>query len=157
MTERLNLGCGADYREGWVNVDIDPRFDPDEVIDLESDDWPLPEATYDLVLADNVFEHIDPRKRPTFLREVHRVLKPEGHLKMRWPTPGFGGGWDITHYQIPSWEWPEHPDNQDDWQRVELNFEYTTVGRYLPESVAKQLMWHGIRTIISVELIVTPR
>lgn len=154
MTERLNLGCGPDYRDGWTNVDVNPDFDPDEVIDLESDDWPLPDDTYEVVLADNVFEHIDPRRRPAFLREVHRVMTDDGRMTMRWPTPGFGGGWDVTHYQIPSWEWPDHPNNADSWETVNIEFEYSTLGRFLPRAVAKHLMWHGLRTILTVELTV---
>ncbi len=154
--QRLNLGCGRDYREGWTNVDINPDFNPDKVIDLETGNWPLSDDTYTIVLADNVFEHIDPRNRPTFLREYHRVMTGDGQLTMRWPTPGFGGGWDVTHYQIPSWEWPDHPNNADCWETVSLDFQYSTVGRLIPQPIAKLLMWHGIRTILSVELVVSP-
>lgn len=154
--KRANLGCGDDYREGWTNVDVNPHFDPDVVVDLETDDWDLPSSTFDEVLADNVFEHVDPRMRPVFLKECHRVLTEDGQMTMRWPTPGFGGGWDVTHYSLPSWEWPDHPNNEDYWKTNSVNFEYSTVGRILPNSLAQQLMWHGIRTIISVELVVSP-
>lgn len=154
--KQLNLGCGHDYREGWMNVDVNPDFDPDKVMDLERDDWDLPSSTFDRILADNVFEHIDPRKRPTFLKECHRVLTEDGELTMRWPTPGFGGGWDVTHYSIPSWEWPDHPNHTDLWETEAVTFEYTIVGRFLPKPVAEQLMWHGIRTILTVELVVSP-
>jgi len=154
--KKLNLGSGRDYREGWMNVDVNPEFDPDRVIDLEESNWNLPSGEYDYVLADNVFEHIDPRKRPMFLQECHRLLRENGELVMRWPTPGFGGGWDITHYSIPSWDWPEHPNHENAWSTVDINFTYNRIGSLLPESVARQLMWHGIRTILDVELTITP-
>ncbi|WP_327052778.1 class I SAM-dependent methyltransferase [Halomicrococcus gelatinilyticus] len=154
--KKVNLGCGPDYRDGWTNVDINPEFNPDQVIDLEDNNWDLPSSTFDVVLADNVFEHIDPRKRPTFLEECHRILKEDGELVMRWPTPGFGGGWDVTHYSIPSWEWPNHPNNDDYWETEEISFDYSAIGRYLPQSIATQLMCHGIRTIIAVELVASP-
>lgn len=153
---KLNLGCGPDYRKGWTNVDVNPEFGPDEIIDLEQSDWDLPNGEYDLVLADNVFEHIDPKKRPTFLRECHRVLKQDGELVMRWPTPGFGGGWDVTHYSIPSWDWPDHPNHENAWKTVDIEFNYNRIGSLLPETVAVQLMWHGIRTVLDVELTITP-
>lgn len=153
---KLNLGCGPDYRDDWINVDVNSEFEPDHVIDLEESNWDLPSSNFDKVLADNVFEHIDPKNRPVFLDECHRVLKEDGKMTMRWPTPGFGGGWDVTHYSIPSWEWPKHPNNKDYWEIENVNFEYSMVGKYLPNLIAKHLMWHGIRTILSVEIIVTP-
>jgi predicted SAM-dependent methyltransferase len=154
--KKLNLGCGPDYRDGFINVDINPDFDPDIVVDLEQSDWSLPTNEFDIVLADNVLEHIDPRQRTVFLREVHRVLKQEGKFTLRWPTPGFGGGWDVTHYSIPSWDWPEHPNHNHAWNVVDTKFNYNLIGSVLPDSVANQLMWHGIRTVLDVELIVTP-
>lgn len=155
--KKLNLGCGPDYREGWTNVDINSGFDPDKVINLEEPDWDLPSDDFDILLADNVLEHIDPRCRPIFLREAHRVLKQEGKFILRWPTPGFGGGWDITHYSIPSWDWPEHPNHENAWEILDTEFNYNRVGSLLPEAVARQLMWHGIRTILDVELTISPK
>lgn len=156
MMEKLNLGCGEDYRSGWTNVDVNPDFNPDRVIDLDESNWNLPSSTYDIVLVDNVFEHINPRRRPIFLKECHQVMKRDGEMTMRWPTPAFGGGWDITHYTIPSWEWPDHPNNDEYWETKKIDFDYTMIGNLFPKSIAKQLMWHGIRTILTVELIVTP-
>ena len=154
--KKLNLGSGKDYRNGWTNVDINPEFNPDQIINLEKPDWDLPSNEYDVVLADNVFEHIDPRNRPTFLRECHRVCRPDGKFVMRWPTPGFGGGWDVTHYNIPSWDWPEHTNHKNAWEVLEENFNYNKIGSILPEFIANQLMWHGFRTILGVELILRP-
>jgi predicted SAM-dependent methyltransferase len=152
----LNLGCGADVREGWVNVDIDARHDPDLVHDLEATPWPLPSGTFDRVLMDNVIEHLDPPRRPDILAECHRVLRPMGDLIMRWPLPGVGGGWDVTHYQIPSWEWTDHPRWGADWTLVDREFRWSTLGRWLPDRVARELAWHGIRTAIGVEVRVQP-
>jgi predicted SAM-dependent methyltransferase len=154
--KKLNLGSGHDYRDGWTNVDINPDFNPDVVINLETPDWDLPTDEYDVVLVDNVFEHIDPRKRPVFLIECHRVCHPDGKVVMRWPTPGFGGGWDVTHYCIPSWEWPEHTNHEDAWEIIETDFNYNRLGWLLPDRIANQLMWLGIRTVLSVELTITP-
>ena len=33
---KYNLGCGADYHYGWVNVDRFPDARPDVVMDLET-------------------------------------------------------------------------------------------------------------------------
>ncbi|MFB6188030.1 MAG: hypothetical protein ABEI86_14345, partial [Halobacteriaceae archaeon] len=91
------------------------------------------------------------------LRECHRVLDPDGKLVMRWPTPGFGGGWDVTHYSIPSWDWPDHPNHNEAWETTNKEFNFNMIGTLLPSPIAIQLMWHGIRTILDVELTVAPK
>ena len=32
---KLNLGCGNDYRRGWLNCDKSKEVNPDKVVDLE--------------------------------------------------------------------------------------------------------------------------
>lgn len=149
---RLNLGCGPDYRENWYNVDQYDHFDPDLVQDLESTPWDLPSDHFEHVLIDNVFEHIDPSARPSFLAECHRVMIPGGLLIMRYPTPGYGVGWDVSHYSIPHWNWPEHPNYCESWEVDDVEFTKISFGRLLPDRVAAFLMWHGIRAVQGIEI-----
>lgn len=87
---------------------------------------------------------------------MSRICSQEGEVIFRWPTPGFGGGWDVTHYSIPSWEFPEHPNHKNAWETIETNFNYNRLGSIIPNRVARRLMWMGIRTVLDVELIITP-
>lgn len=87
---KLNLGCGADYREGWVNVDHrwpgvpnPPRMDLD--LDL-NEPWPWPDHSASHILAYNVFEHLDDVMRA--MAEAHRVLAPGGTLRIVGPAQG---------------------------------------------------------------------
>lgn len=130
---RLNLGCGDDYRHGWLNVDVDSAFDPDEVHDLEDTPWPWETDAFATVLADNVLEHIDPRRRVLFLSECRRVLEPGGELIVRLPTRT---GWDVTHYAVPAYTWPTHPDHRDDWDIAEVNVERVGPGYVMPKRLA---------------------
>lgn len=73
----LNLGSGTDRRDGFVNVDIVPLDEVDVVARLGSAPLPFPDATFGLVLARDVLEHVDV---VAALREVHRVTAPGGRV-----------------------------------------------------------------------------
>lgn len=154
---KLNLGCGDDIRSGWTNVDIAPRDGAVEM-DLEETPWPWSDGSAKVILMDNVFEHLRPGTRPAVLEECHRVLSPDGALIMRLPVPDIGGGWDVTHQQIPSWRWPLHPRYTSRWRVLDMTASRVGPGRALPESLARLLTRFWIvRAIDEVELTVTPQ
>ena len=83
---KLNIGCGDDYREGWVNADVRsaPALKVDDVIDIR---WPSYESeTFDEVLAQDVLEHVQRHEVEETLSELHRVLKVAGKLCVRVPN-----------------------------------------------------------------------
>lgn len=55
---RLNLGCGADIRPGWVNLDNRPLPGVDVVHNILHLPWPFPDAHFEEVHAKDVFEHV---------------------------------------------------------------------------------------------------
>lgn len=60
---------------------------------------PYPDASFDLVMLDNVLEHVN--DRPLTLREVRRVLKPGGILYMVTPKPlSLYSLWNDPHYDL---------------------------------------------------------
>jgi len=82
---RLNLGCGNDYREGYINVDMHTSHRVDLVSDVAS----LPtiaDFSCSEVLAQDVLEHIQRLRAGTALREWNRVLAPGGCLILRVPS-----------------------------------------------------------------------
>jgi len=97
---KLNLGCGQNKVEGYLNVDKYAACAPDRVVDLEAFPWPFPDASVDEILLTHVLEHLG-RETETFfgiMRELHRVLKPGGKVQIGVPHPrseGFLG--DPTH------------------------------------------------------------
>ena len=89
--ERLNLGCGAFKKHGYLNIDKNPRFEPDIVHDLDCFPYPFEDNRFDLVEADHLLEHLN---HPfDAMIEVHRILKHEGELIVR--VPHFSRG--FTH------------------------------------------------------------
>lgn len=69
---RLNLGCGKHQYAGWLNVDIDPKVHPNQVVDLEKD-WPWEDNTFVEVKAHMILEHIADTIH--FMNELWRVCK----------------------------------------------------------------------------------
>jgi len=33
---RLNIGSGKEYREDWLNIDVNEKFNPDLIMDMRS-------------------------------------------------------------------------------------------------------------------------
>jgi len=81
---RLNLGCGRDIREGWVNIDCAPMPGVDHVVDF--DDKPVLPFDDDSVTCSegsHVIEHLaDPLP---FMEELWRVTRPGGRAVFRCP------------------------------------------------------------------------
>ncbi len=81
---RLNLGCGRDVREGFVNIDL---FNEDpQVVGMDIRNLQLPDACADFILASDVLEHFSHRETTTVLAEWARVLKPGGEIVIRCPS-----------------------------------------------------------------------
>lgn len=100
----LNLGCGLrklDFPEASlagrvVGIDVSPNADADIVHDLNSFPYPLETDSFDLILLQDVLEHLD--DLPGVLREVHRVARHGAIVRIR--TPHFSSWYaynDPTH------------------------------------------------------------
>lgn len=95
---KLNLGCGIDKKEGFVNVDYHNDFNPDVVADLNGT-LPFPKECAEYVEASHVLEHLN---NPTdFLMECHRVLKGGGVLKIL--TPHYTGTYAFKYLFHKHW------------------------------------------------------
>jgi SAM-dependent methyltransferase len=76
---RLNLGCGHDYRTGYLNVDFPGSlYKTDETVNLSQFPWPWPNDSIDEVLMWHVFEHLPDSY--AVMREVRRIMKPGGRF-----------------------------------------------------------------------------
>lgn len=80
--KRLNLGCGRDYKKGWVNVEANKNLKADKYFDLRKK-FPLPSSSFDYILASDVLEHFTKEDANDFLDECWRVLKRNGVIEIR--------------------------------------------------------------------------
>ncbi len=106
---KLNLGSGKDWREDHFNVDFDPYWEPDAVLDLNH---PLPigkpietqrfgtvvmeNNSFDEIIANDSLEHI-----PSLMTAMHsclNLLKVGGVFRISVPYDLSWGAWqDPTH------------------------------------------------------------
>ena len=84
LPTRLNLGCGFDKRDGYLNVDFQDFHAPDLVADVR-DLSALPDGHFDEVMAIDVLEHMERTESAQALAEWHRVLAPGGRLRLQVP------------------------------------------------------------------------
>ena len=71
---KLNLGCGYNQKEGWINTDSDPECKPDLCFDLTKPNWPIETSTVEHVLAEHILEHLEGTEGYlTFWKELYRV------------------------------------------------------------------------------------
>lgn len=80
--KKLNLGCGRNIKQGWVNLDLVSLPGVDIVHDVEKLPLPFKDEEFDEIRCDNILEHIE---YIPVMKELHRILKPEGLLKIRVP------------------------------------------------------------------------
>lgn len=79
---KLNLGCGRDIREGWVNLDQARLPGVDVVHNLERVPLPFDDGHFDHIHAKDVLEHVE---YIPLLAELHRILRPGGTLQIQVP------------------------------------------------------------------------
>jgi GT2 family glycosyltransferase/glycosyltransferase involved in cell wall biosynthesis/SAM-dependent methyltransferase len=80
----LNLGCGLDIRQGFVNIDL--YSDSPQVVGMDIRRLALADEVVDLILASDILEHFSHREVDDVLKEWARVLKPGGELIIRCPS-----------------------------------------------------------------------
>lgn len=97
---KLNLGCGFDKRDGWLNVDNFAACAPDRLLEIERTPWDLPSDAFDHILMKHVLEHVgaDFAVFAAVMRELHRVTAPGGLIEIHVPHVRHDTFWsDPTH------------------------------------------------------------
>ena len=93
---KLNLGCGTDIKNGYVNLDIMPGKEVDVVHDVNKFPYPFPKNHFDEIYASHILEHVDDVMK--VMAEIYRILKPNGTIEVKVPYYSSAGAFqDITH------------------------------------------------------------
>jgi len=81
----LNLGGGGNTFDRWLTADVDPRADV--YVDLTRT-LPFPNASVDVVYLEEVVEHLSQEQGTKLLTECHRILNPDGLVRLTTPDLG---------------------------------------------------------------------
>jgi SAM-dependent methyltransferase len=96
---QLNVGCGRNVQEGWLNLDSVALPGVDLVCDLENlrtTPIDLPDESVERFLLSHVIEHI--RDSLGLMEELWRLATPEAIAVIRVPHGGSDDAWeDPTH------------------------------------------------------------
>jgi len=85
---KLNVGCGCDYREGFINIDgsdLLPKVD--RIVNLSNDSLlnHFDTETVDFILAKDFIEHFFHWEAVKILSDFYKLLRKNGILKLKLP------------------------------------------------------------------------
>lgn len=94
---KINIGCGRDYREGWLNTDVSLVVKADAYFDIGKDQIVVDKEGYyaqdgeaDHIYISGVLEQIGDNDRFLHaMNEIWRVLKHDGILEIIVPNAKF--------------------------------------------------------------------
>jgi hypothetical protein len=80
--KKINIGCGQDYRDGYLNIDVDTASRADHIV-KDHDLSGLPQKHYSEVLAWDILEHIPHAHTMSALLDWAWLLAPNGKLVLQ--------------------------------------------------------------------------
>ena len=115
-TIKIDLGCGANKKEGFIGIDIYNEKGVDIVLDLNNSKLPFEDNSVEEIYSSHFFEHVDSVENT--LSECVRVLKKGGKLRII-----------VPHYSNP---YSYHFTHKTYWSSYSLNQEYIDYYLKLP-------------------------
>ena len=83
----LNLGCGKDLKNGYINAD--KYGEPDLQVDLEVFPWPWEDSSVTEIILKHVLEHLgqDTQTYLNIIKEIYRVCRDQATVHIIVPHP----------------------------------------------------------------------
>ena len=135
---KLDLGCGSKKPDGYIGVDIGYFNYPKGEFVQADINYPLPfkDESFIEIRALQTIEHIDNNKKVEFIKEIYRLLKPDGIFKASFPTPicrdgksNSGFFTDPTH--TAWWLWGTFLCFDREWRKKDINKEIYENGYHI--------------------------
>ncbi len=86
--KKLNIGCGPNPLEGWLNCDIAPCMAGIRPLDA-TQPFPWIDDSFDRIFSEHMIEHVPFAGGVAMLRECYRVLTPGGRIRISTPSLEF--------------------------------------------------------------------
>jgi hypothetical protein len=95
MKTKLNLGCGEDYKEGWINLDI-LNIKKDIKHNLNKIPYPFKKSIFKEIFMKMILEHVN--NPITVLKEIIRISKKNAKIIIIVPhATSYANFTDIQH------------------------------------------------------------
>lgn len=75
--KKLNLGCGKDLKEGYVNLDI-VDYGGNQIHDINKFPYPFEDNTFDEIYTSHILEHVN--NFHNTITEIYRIAKPNATM-----------------------------------------------------------------------------
>ena len=96
MREKINIGCGAEILDGYINLDYKDQKGVDVIWDINKTPWPFKDNTFSESFCSHTLEHIEDIQ--STMKEIWRISKPGAKITIRVPHFSCGVYYrDITH------------------------------------------------------------
>lgn len=132
---KLNLGCGLNKLEGYINIDANREYEPDRACDFVKRKLPFRKESVSEILLFHTIEHIQKAYHRPLLMELARVLEKGGELYISYPnfwecakrwhenSRGLKHFWEATLYGRQLSKYDYHVCAMDSDELTELLYE----------------------------------
>ena len=86
---KLQIGFGNNPLAGWLNTGISFVESKNGAYMDAGQPFPLPDASFDFVFSEHLFEHLTYPQAQNMLKESYRILKPGGVIRIATPDLRF--------------------------------------------------------------------
>jgi SAM-dependent methyltransferase len=155
---KLNLGCGRNPIDGYINLDRAALPGVDVVHDLEQFPLPFADDTFDEIIGIDLIEHVV--NALGLMEELWRIAKPDAVCSFALPYGSSDDAWeDPTHvrpYFLNSWMYFAQPTYyradygyRGDWQIEHITLDVSCGGT--AEEVQAQVM--ALRNVVTRQVV----
>lgn len=154
---KLQLGCGSNFLDGWLNSDF--VAGPKAIYVDATRKLPFIDASFEYAFTEHMIEHISFEHGRRFLAEIYRVLRPGGKVRVATPDMHFLArllhdnltaterryiGWAVERWRLPSSDPASVVNNFfRDWGHLYI---------YDERSLSGSLSYCGFRNIVRREI-----
>jgi SAM-dependent methyltransferase len=99
---KLNLACGKDIKQGYVNMDWVKLDGVDVIHNIDKFPWPFKDNSFDEIYCSHILEHVDDLIK--VMKEIKRIGKNNAEIIIRVPHFSCGVSYrDPTHKRLFSY------------------------------------------------------
>ncbi len=142
---KLNIGCGKDYKKGYINIDGNKNHNPDLILDIQQENLlnRFEQNSSDEIYAKDILEHFTHWEAVDLLEKFYSLLKTNGlltiitpdfqtiiesnnpiHVKLLW----IYGGQDYLDNDEGRKNYPQYYCHKFCWIQKDLISELTRIG-----------------------------